>query len=61
MSDDKNTIDLLSNLTAREAKILKEKYEITDFSESSLEKLGNQFDVTRARIREIEQKLFFRS
>jgi len=56
MSDDKNTLDLLSNLSAREVKILKEKYGITDFSKSSLKKLGSQFDVTRERIREIEKK-----
>jgi RNA polymerase primary sigma factor len=48
--------DVLINLTARETKILRSRFGI-DFSKvSNFDDLGLQFDVTRKRIREIEEK-----
>lgn len=47
---------MLSTLTAREAKILRLKFGIDVDDEPNLEALKRQFDVTRQRIREIEEK-----
>ena len=47
---------ILSKLTAREAKILRERFGISLDSDLTLEEIGKQFDVTRERIRKIEEK-----
>jgi len=46
----------LSGLSAREAKVLREKLGNNLQNVSSLEELGKQFEVTRKRIQEIEEK-----
>lgn len=69
MSDDNNqltteeltdlkesTKEILLNLTAREAKILRSRFEIEFSKDSNPENIGHQFEVTRKRIREIEEK-----
>ncbi len=50
------TDDLLSSLTAREAKVLKMRFGIGMNNDNTLEEVGRQFDVTRERIRQIEAK-----
>lgn len=65
MSDDdfkgiKNVKDLtqevLDGITAREAKILRERFGIELDKDSNLKEIAKQFDVTRERIRKIEEK-----
>jgi DNA-directed RNA polymerase sigma subunit (sigma70/sigma32) len=69
MSDDNNeftteeltdlkesTKEILLNLTAREAKILRSRFGIDFSKDNNLDDLGRQFDVTRKRIQEIEEK-----
>ena len=52
----KATKDFLSNLSPREAKVLRKRFG-TQFSEdATLEEIGSKFDVTRKRILEIQQK-----
>lgn len=48
--------DLLKNLTAREAKLLRERLGIDQENLQNLEEVGTQFDITRERIRNIEEK-----
>jgi len=48
--------ELLKGLTAREAKVLRERFGEDAFKDHTLEEVGNQFDVTRKRIKEIEEK-----
>ncbi|HAY41613.1 MAG TPA: RNA polymerase sigma factor RpoD [Gammaproteobacteria bacterium] len=50
------TGDLLSNLSPREAKVLKMRFGIDMNTDHTLEEVGRQFDVTRERIRQIEAK-----
>ena len=50
------SMKVISSLTAREAKVLRERFGIHLNSDLTLEKLGEQFAVTRRRIREIEAK-----
>ncbi len=50
------TGDLLSNLSPREAKVLKMRFGINMNTDHTLEEVGRQFDVTRERIRQIEAK-----
>lgn len=50
------TRDVLSNLTEREAKVLKMRFGIDMATDHTLEEVGKQFDVTRERIRQIEAK-----
>lgn len=52
--DDDN--DFILNLTDREKRILKEKIGLENLDRSSLEQVGKQFEVTRAKIREIEER-----
>lgn len=53
----KNTIhEVLSTLSPREAKVLMLRYGIDTNTEHTLEELGQQFVVTRERIRQIEAK-----
>ncbi|MBX4180831.1 RNA polymerase sigma factor RpoD [Sodalis sp. CWE] len=50
------TNDVLSGLTAREAKVLRMRFGIDMNTDHTLEEVGKQFDVTRERIRQIEAK-----
>ena len=51
-----STRDVLSSLTAREAKVLRMRFGIDMNTDHTLEEVGKQFDVTRERIRQIEAK-----
>jgi RNA polymerase primary sigma factor len=46
----------LNTLTEREARILKMRFGLIDGNEHTLEEVGQQFNVTRERIRQIEAK-----
>ena len=48
--------EVLKNHTDREAKILKMRFGLGDGNEHTLEEVGQQFKVTRERIRQIEEK-----
>lgn len=48
--------EILSGLTAREAKVLRMRFGIDMNTDHTLEEVGKQFDVTRERIRQIEAK-----
>jgi RNA polymerase primary sigma factor len=48
--------ELLSTLTTREAKILRMRFGIDSHEEHTLDQVGQQFHVTRERIRQIQQK-----
>jgi RNA polymerase primary sigma factor len=48
--------EALTTLTPREAKILRLRFGIEGNAECTLEELGNQFELTRERIRQIEVK-----
>jgi RNA polymerase primary sigma factor len=50
------TAHVLRTLTEREEKILKMRFGIEDGQEHTLEEVGESFDVTRERIRQIEAK-----
>ncbi|MFN3234897.1 MAG: RNA polymerase sigma factor RpoD [Gammaproteobacteria bacterium] len=50
------TQEVLSTLTAREAKVLRMRFGINMNTDHTLEEVGKQFDVTRERIRQIEAK-----
>ncbi|AJD49419.1 RNA polymerase sigma factor [Isoalcanivorax pacificus W11-5] len=50
------TREVLANLTAREAKVLRMRFGIDMNTDHTLEEVGKQFDVTRERIRQIEAK-----
>ena len=50
------TRKLLATLTPREQKVLRMRYGIDEKSEHTLEEVGQAFDVTRERIRQIEAK-----
>ena len=47
---------VLSQLTPREAKVLRMRFGIDLTTDHTLEEVGKQFDVTRERIRQIEAK-----
>jgi RNA polymerase primary sigma factor len=47
---------LLATLTPREASVLRMRFGFDDTGEHTLEEVGQQFDVTRERIRQIEGK-----
>ena len=49
-------VDVLSTLTPREEKVLKLRFGIEDGRTRTLEEVGNEFNVTRERIRQIEPK-----
>jgi len=51
-----HTRKLLATLTPREAKVLRMRFGIEEKSEHTLEEVGQGFDVTRERIRQIEAK-----
>lgn len=48
--------DVLKTLTPREEKVLRLRYGLTDGKMHTLEEVGEEFDVTRERIRQIEAK-----
>lgn len=48
--------EILSTLTERESKILKLRFGFDDGKQRTLEDIGNEFGVTRERIRQIEAK-----
>ena len=48
--------EALKDLSAREQKILEMRFGLTDGVTHTLEEVGNEFDVTRERIRQIEAK-----
>lgn len=50
------TRNVLSELTTREAKVLRMRFGIDMSTDHTLEEVGKQFDVTRERIRQIEAK-----
>jgi RNA polymerase primary sigma factor len=50
------THQILSALTAREEKIVRMRFGIGEKSDHTLEEVGQDFDVTRERIRQIENK-----
>jgi len=50
------TRQVLTSLTAREAKVLRMRFGIDMNTDHTLEEVGKQFDVTRERIRQIEAK-----
>jgi RNA polymerase primary sigma factor len=50
------THKLLATLTPREEKVLRMRFGIGEKSERTLEEVGQGFDVTRERIRQIEAK-----
>ncbi len=62
MSDDDasgSTIDdVVASLTERERDILTRRFRIDVSGEESLSRLGEEFDITRERIREIERIAF---
>jgi RNA polymerase primary sigma factor len=47
---------MLRTLTPREERIIKMRFGLDDGSEHTLEEVGQVFDVTRERIRQIEAK-----
>ena len=47
---------MLNTLTDREAKVLKLRFGLEDGKARTLEEVGQRFDVTRERIRQIEAK-----
>ncbi|HWE51665.1 MAG TPA: RNA polymerase sigma factor RpoD [Bryobacteraceae bacterium] len=50
------TAQVLKSLSAREEKIIRLRFGLEDGSEHTLEEVGQNFDVTRERIRQIEAK-----
>ena len=48
--------DVLSTLTPREEKVLRLRFGLDDGRQRTLEEVGQEFDVTRERIRQIEAK-----
>ena len=49
--------EVLSELTPKERKILEMRYGLTDGIQHTLERVGEEFGVTRERIRQIEAKV----
>ena len=49
-------LNILSTLTPREEKVLRMRYGLDDGKIRTLEEVGNEFNVTRERIRQIESK-----
>ena len=48
--------NVLSTLTEREAKVIEMRFGLRDGNEHTLEEVGQEFQVTRERIRQIEAK-----
>ncbi len=49
-------VDVLQTLTARERRVLSLRFGLHDGSQRTLEEVGNEFNVTRERVRQIEAK-----
>ena len=47
---------ILSSLTEREARVIEMRFGLRDGNEHTLEEVGQEFQVTRERIRQIEAK-----
>jgi RNA polymerase primary sigma factor len=56
MNLENQTLDVLKTLTPREERVLRLRFGIGDGCDHTLEEVGQQFDVTRERIRQIEAK-----
>jgi RNA polymerase primary sigma factor len=56
LSLQQQTSSVLKTLTSREEKIIKMRFGFEDGSEHTLEQVGQEFAVTRERIRQIEAK-----
>jgi RNA polymerase primary sigma factor len=52
----KQTADVLRTLSPREERIIRMRFGLEDGSEHTLEEVGQNFQVTRERIRQIEAK-----
>ncbi|MDP4120301.1 MAG: RNA polymerase sigma factor RpoD [Bacillota bacterium] len=52
----KQILDVLDTLTPREGKILRLRFGLDDGRERTLEEVGKEFNVTRERIRQIQEK-----
>ena len=50
------SVELLRTLTPREERVIKMRFGLEDGSEHTLEEVGQSFQVTRERIRQIEAK-----
>ena len=50
------TREALNSLTAREVKVLRMRFGLDEVKDHTLEEVGQDFDVTRERIRQIEAK-----
>ncbi len=50
------SMEILSSLTVREAKVLYERIGVEIENDHCLEEIGKQFDITRQRIKAIEEK-----
>lgn len=48
--------EILGTLTEREQKVIELRYGLRDGRERTLEEIGNEFNVTRERVRQIEEK-----
>jgi len=55
MSDDKG-IQFFSDLTDKEKEVLKKRFGIENLDQESLKDIGEQFEVTREKIKKIEEK-----
>ncbi len=53
---ERQTEEVLKTLTPREERVLRLRFGIGDGCDHTLEEVGQQFDVTRERIRQIEAK-----
>ena len=58
LSLQEQTMSVLKTLTPREEKIIKMRFGLEDGTEHTLEQVGQEFAVTRERIRQIEAKAF---
>jgi RNA polymerase primary sigma factor len=56
MNLEDQTCKVLATLTAREEKVLRMRFGIGEKSDYTLEEVGQEFDLTRERIRQIEAK-----
>ena len=55
MSDDKDS-QFFSDLTDREKEVLKQRCGIENLDQESLKEIGEQFEITREKIKKIEEK-----
>ena len=48
--------DVLAGLSEREKKVLKERFGLEELTSSSLKEIGKKIDITREKIRSIEER-----